>query len=79
MHSTNNMQLLNNFKNYRILIELERNAIISIIQCILRFVNPRFVHKTRFVNAFFGNEKLTNQVRGGFQKGRVQSKGAPQK
>ena len=31
MHSTNNMQLLNNFKNYRILIELKRNAIISII------------------------------------------------
>ena len=31
MHSTNNMQLRNNFKNYRFLIELERNVLISII------------------------------------------------
>ena len=31
------------------------------IQCILRFVNPRFVNKTRFVNTFSGNEKLTNR------------------
>ena len=38
------------------------------IQSILRFVTPRFVNKTRFVNTFFGNENVTNRVSGGFQK-----------
>ena len=32
------------------------------IQCILRFVTPRFVNKTRVVNTFFGNENVTNRV-----------------
>ena len=38
------------------------------IQCITRFVDTRFVDKTRFVDGFFGHEKSTNRVRGGFQK-----------
>ena len=40
----------------------------SAIQSIVRFVTPRFVNKTRFVNIFFGNENVTNRVRGGFHK-----------
>ena len=42
------------------------------IQCITRFVTPRFVNKTRFVNTFFGNENVTNRVLGGFQKAKCQ-------
>ena len=30
------------------------------VQCVLRFVKPRFVNETRFVNTFSGKEKLTN-------------------
>ena len=37
------------------------------IQCITRFVDTRFVDKTRFVDEFLGDEKSTNRVRGGFQ------------
>ena len=44
------------------------------IQCITRFVTPRFVNETRFVNTFFGNENVTNRVLGGFQKAKCQIK-----
>ena len=42
------------------------------ILCITRFVTPRFVNKTRFVNNFFRNENVTNRVPGGFQKTKCQ-------
>ena len=38
------------------------------IQCITRFVDTRFVDKTRFVDGFLEHEKSTNRVLGGFHK-----------
>ena len=41
------------------------------VLCILRFVTPRFIPKTRFIPTFFGHENVTNQVHGGLKKSAI--------